>query len=187
MELESAQRRRLLQFALLGAAAAWLPGCRDDFQPGADLRGRFLRDISRLPNPDASMTPFSTYSGVALVVNIWASWCPPCVFEMPSLEKLSTLFHPDDLRVIGVSADTDLNLLHEFLLSSRITFPILLDRDNEILRVPSYPSTFLLRRDHTIADIIVGERDWADTKMVEEIEELLAVRRLPVTGVMGNG
>ncbi len=183
MELESAQRRRLLQFALLGAAAAWLPGCRDD----GDLRGRFLQDISRLPNLDASMTPFSTYSGIALVVNIWASWCPPCVLEMPSLEKLSTLFHPGDLRVIGVNVDEDLNLAHEFLPRYRITFPMLLDRDNQILRVPSFPSTFLLRRDHTIADIIVGEQDWADPKVVEKIEELLAVRRLPVRGVMGNG
>ena len=182
MALVNAQRRRLLKFALLGVAATLLAGCRDDGQPDKELRARFLLDISRLPNLDGSTTtPFSTYSGVALAVNIWASWCPPCVLEMPSLEKLSKLFNPRDFQVIGVSVDSDLNLANEFLLRNRLTFPQLLDHSNSILRLPNFPSTFLLRRDHTIARIVVGERDWAAPEMLDEIEELLAVRRLPAT------
>ena len=175
--LGSPQRRRLLQLAAMSVAAAWLPGCQDDGYPEQELRRRFLHDLSRLPDLDGNEAPFSTYSGVALVVNIWASWCPPCVLEMPSLEKLSSIFNPRDLRVIGVSVDSDLNLMHEFLIRSKLTFPMLLDRGNKVLRIPIFPSTFLLMRDHSIAQIIVGERDWAGEKMVEEVERLLLVRR----------
>lgn len=175
------ERRRLLQLAVAGIAAAWLPGCKDNGYPEQDLRGRFLHDLSQLPGLDGNVVPFSVYSGTALVVNIWASWCPPCVVEMPSLEKMGTFFSPRDLRVIGVSVDSDLNLVREFLLRSKLTFPMLLDRGNKILRIPIFPSTFLLRRDHSIAEIVVGERDWASQKMLDEVEGLLKVKRLPLS------
>ncbi|MDO8413596.1 MAG: TlpA disulfide reductase family protein [Gallionellaceae bacterium] len=177
--LTSPHRRRLLQLALVGAATSFLPSCRDNADSIETIRGHFLQDISQLPNLDGNVTPFSVYSGVALVVNIWASWCPPCVQEMPSLEKLSTLFNPKDLRVIGISVDSDLNLVREFLIRVPLTFPMLWDRGNNILHIPSFPSTFLLRRDHSIARTIVGERNWSDPKMIEEAEQLLQVQRLP--------
>lgn len=176
---DSSHRRRFLKSAVIGVAVACVTGCRDDGYPEEDLRRRFLRDLSQLPDLNGNVAPFSVYSGVALVVNIWASWCPPCVVEMPSLEKMGTFFSPRDFRIIGVSVDSDLNLVREFLLRSKLTFPMLLDRGNKLLRIPIFPSTFLLRRDHTIAQIVVGERDWASQKMVDEVEQKLAVKRLP--------
>ena len=99
---------------------------------------------------------------------------------MPSLEKLGTLFYPKDLLVIGISVDSDRNLAREFGLRYKLTIPMLSDSDqalsNGILRIPAFPVTYLLKRDRTIARIIVGPQDWADPKMVDEIEGLLAVR-----------
>lgn len=178
---DSLRRRRFLELALMGVVVACLPGCRDDSSPGEELRHRFLKDLSGLPDLDGNVPSLSSYSGAALVVNIWASWCPPCVLEMPSLEKLSTLFNPRDLRVIGVSVDSDLNLVREFLLRTKLSFPMLLDSGNKILRIPIFPSTFLLRRDHTIANVVVGERDWASEEMIVEVERLLGVARLPLS------
>lgn len=176
--LENLYRRRLLQFALLGVATPFLVACEAPEDPLESIRKHFLQDISHLPALDGRVPPFAVYSGVALVVNIWASWCPPCVLEMPSLEKLSTLFHPQDLRVIGITVDNDVNLVREFLLRAPVTFPLLWDRGNNILHIPTFPSTFLLRRDHTIARVIVGQRDWGDSKLVEETESLLSVQRI---------
>lgn len=178
--LDSLDRRRFLQLTLLGAASGFLSSCRNKEDPLQAIRGRFLQDVSQLPNLDGSITPFSVYSGVALVVNIWASWCPPCVQEMPSLEKLGSLFSPKDLQVIGISVDNDVNLVREFLLRTPLTFPLLWDRGNNTLRIPTFPSTFLLHRDHAIARTIVGEQDWASPRMIEETEKLLEVRRLPL-------
>lgn len=134
-----------------------------------------------LPTLDGHETLPATYRDIPLVVNFWATWCEPCRREMPSLEKLNTLFDPKDLQVIGISVDSDRNLAQEFSLRYKLTIPMLSDHDqavsNGILQIPVFPVTYLLRRDRTIARIIVGARDWADPKMVDEIEELLATHR----------
>ena len=165
-----------MQAGAVGIGSLLWGGC-SEVDTSEELRTRFFENIKLLPDLDGNIPPFSVYSGTALVVNVWASWCPPCVIEMPSLQKLGALFNPRDLRVIGVSVDSDLNLVREFLIRTKLSFPILLDQGNKVLRVPIFPSTFLLRRDHTIAKIVVGEQDWASEKLVDEVERLLLIRR----------
>lgn len=181
--LVSAQRRRLLQLAAVSIAAIFLPACRKG-EPVDLAQGDRFPDIV-LPALDGRVTPPVAYRDVPLVVNFWATWCEPCRREMPSLEKLSTLFDPKDLLVIGISVDSDHNLAREFSLRYKLTIPMLSDSDqmlsNGILRIPAFPVTYLLRRDRTIARIIIGARDWADPVMVDEIEGLLAVRRHTAT------
>jgi len=170
-----------LQLAALGAAAALLPACKDKAPVDGPVQGDRFPDIT-LPDLDGRAAPFSAYSNVALIVNFWATWCEPCRREMPDLEKLSTLFRPGDLRVIGVTVDNDTNLAREFGLRLKLTFPLVSDSkqalSNRALRITGFPTTYLLKRDHTIASIIVGVREWAEPKMIEEIEQQLSVRRL---------
>jgi len=177
--LVSVRRRWLLQLAAVGIATLFLPACRNEKSEGLAPGERFPDVL--LPALDGHVTAPVAYQDVALVVNFWATWCEPCRREMPGLEKLSTLFDPKDLLVIGISVDSDLNMAREFSLRYKLTLPMLSDSDqalsNGILRIPAFPVTYLLKRDHTIARIIVGARDWADPKMVDEIEGLLAVRR----------
>ena len=181
--LVNAQRRQLLRLAMVSATAAFLPACRDG-KPKILAQGDRFPDIA-LPDLNGHMMSFAAYPNVPLVVNFWASWCEPCRREMPSLEKLSTLFHPQDLLVVGVAVDSDRNLAREFSLYYKLTISMLSDNDQAlssgILHIPAFPVTYLLRRDRTIARIIVGARDWADQEMVDEIEELLAVRRTTAT------
>lgn len=182
-ELLHTQRRQLLRFVVTSATAAFLSACRNgeykSFAPG----DRFP-DIT-LPDLDGGAASLAAYPDAALVVNFWATWCEPCRHEMPSLERLSLLFHPKDLLVIGIAVDSDRNLPREFRLRYKLTFPMLSDSDQSLssgsLRVPAFPITYLLKRDRTIARVIVGARDWADSKMVAEMEELLAVRRIPAS------
>ena len=173
------QRRRLLRFALIGVAAVFIHACRKG-EPKKLAQGDRFPDVV-LPGLDGRVASLAVYSDIPLIVNFWATWCEPCLREMPSLEKLSTLFYPKDLRVVGVTVDSDRNLAHEFSLRYKLTIPTLSDSDQTlsswILRIPAFPITYLLRRDHTIARIIVGARDWAGSEMVNEIEGLLAVRR----------
>ena len=177
--LVSAQRRWLLQLAAVGIATFFLPACRNDKSVGLAQGDRFPDIV--LPALDDHVTSPAAYHDVPLVVNFWATWCEPCRREMPSLEKLGTFFDSRDLLVIGISVDSDHNLAREFSLRYKLTIPMLSDSDqglsNGVLRIPAFPVTYLLERDRTIARIIVGARDWADPKMVDEIEGLLAVRR----------
>lgn len=117
--------------------------------------------------------------GVPILVNFWATWCEPCRREMPALEKLSKLFAPQELTVIGISVDSDTNLAREFILSQKLSFPMLSDGAQSLsqvgLRLTVFPTTYLLRRDRSIADIITGARDWTEAAMLRHIEELLAL------------
>ena len=171
-------RRQFLQRVLLGMAGVVFASCTSAEQVEYEFRKRFLQNFLKLPYFEGGQPLATSYTGVALVVNIWASWCPPCVYEMPSLQKLGTFFQPQDVRIIAVSVDKDINLVREFLLRNRLTFPVLLDHANTILRAPNLPSTFLLRRDHSIAKLHVGDRDWADPHVIDEVEKLLGVKRI---------
>jgi thiol-disulfide isomerase/thioredoxin len=172
-------RRHFLQLALIGAAAAMLPGCKNGFGQGDQF------PELRLPFLDGTLLPYNATPGVPSLINFWATWCAPCRVEMPSLEKLSRLFRPEDLSVIGITVDTDVNLAREFSLYSKLTFPMLSDHvqalSNGVLRIPVFPATYLLKRDRTIAQVILGARDWADPTQVAEIEQLLQIKRKPVT------
>ena len=178
----NAARRRFLQLTILVMAGSVLASCKSEGQLESELRNRFIQNFHKFPqyqpgeHPTAPHSSLS-YSGVALVVNVWASWCAPCVYEMPSLQKLGTFFKPEDLQIIGINVDKDINLMREFLRRNQLNFPVVLDPANEKLRAPNLPSTFLLRRDHTIAQIFVGDRDWSDPGVIGEIERLLAVKR----------
>jgi len=187
----NAARRRFLKITMLGIAWYMLASCKSEGQIESELRNRFIQNFHKFPRfqPDENITAIhspTSYSGVTLVVNVWASWCPPCVHEMPSLQKLGTFFKLEDLQIIGINVDKDFNLMREFLLKNQLNFPVLLDPANETLRVPTIPTTFLLRRDHTIAQVFVGERDWSDTSVISEIEKLLAIKRHVPTKLPDN-
>lgn len=173
----SVQRRQLLRLALAGAATMLLPACSAS---GGLAEGDTFPQID-LPPLDGHAPSFTPPAGVPLVINFWASWCEPCRNEMPSLEKLSRVFRPEELLVIGITVDSDVNLAREFSLREGLTFPLLSDQGQALssgkLRIPVFPTTYLLQRDRTIARVVVGGRDWAEPGMVKEIASLLAVRR----------
>lgn len=102
--------------------------------------------------------------GLPLLINFWATWCRPCRAEMGGLDRLHRKFSNAGLSVIGVSIDTDANLVREFILQQGFVFPIFLDRAGEktlgSLRIGAFPTTVLVRRDGAVADVVVGERNW---------------------------
>ena len=155
-----------------------LSACRNESARIPAQGDRFPEIV--LPDLDGRMTPFSSYPSVALIVNFWATWCEPCRREMPSLQRLSALYRPEDLRVIGVTVDDDLNLAREFRLRYNITFRQLSDRDQMLsrtaLHIPAIPMTYLLTWDRRIARMVAGERDWTNATALKEIEDALDLR-----------
>lgn len=104
------------------------------------------------------------FAGQVVVLNFWATWCPPCVEEMPSLQRLQDLLGEDGLKVVAVSVDERYSDIPSFVAEHRLRFLILHDLGKRVSRryeVFQFPETWIIRRDGTLASHIVGARDWA--------------------------
>jgi thiol-disulfide isomerase/thioredoxin len=118
----------------------------------------------RLPTLEGGDVDRESYRGRVVVVNIWATWCPPCVEEMPSLERLHRALAGDGLVVLGVSVDEDGAALEAFVRRAGVTFPILRDPGGRgpaaAWRSTGYPETFILDGTGKIVRKIVGPARW---------------------------
>lgn len=98
--------------------------------------------------------------GRTLVINFWATWCAPCRREMPDLQRLSDRLDPARYRVIGISVDTDRNLVREFVRAYAIRFPIRQDHGRRlasaVLGLEVYPTTFVVSPDGIVVARIDG-------------------------------
>jgi peroxiredoxin len=90
--------------------------------------------------------------GKVVLVNFWATWCPPCRKEMPDLETLNQRFGPQGLVILGIS-DEDAATVNPFIAKQGTTYPILLDpgrKVNELFQIDGIPKTFIYGRDGKI-------------------------------------
>lgn len=177
--MDNQQRRDFLGVAAAATLLALLPACSDSVVSGVAAGERF--PAATLQDLHGRRVALADYAGTALVVNFWATWCAPCRREMPSLQRLSALFHAQDLQVLGITVDDDLNLVREFQLRHQIGFRLLSDRgqkfSRDVLQVPVFPMTYLVTRAGLVARLIPGEQDWMASSILQDIEQLLAVRR----------
>ncbi|MEO5661190.1 MAG: TlpA disulfide reductase family protein [Polaromonas sp.] len=120
------------------------------------------------------------FRGKVLVLNVWATWCPPCRKEMPSLQRLSQTLDPNRFAVIGLSTDEDPLLATEFLAQGGITFSNFFDRNGKMskqLGLKVYPETFLIAPDGVLARRVIGLQDWSSPEMLALLEEIYETKR----------
>ena len=124
------------------------------------------------------------YRGRVVLLNIWATWCPPCRAEMPSMERLHKKLAGTDFRIAAVSVDGDAFYAQEqagpkeimaFASTLGLTFDILHDPSGEIRKaydIFGVPESYLIDRDGVIVKRVIGAADWEDP-----VNEML-IRRL---------
>lgn len=119
------------------------------------------------------------YAGKVVVLNIWATWCTPCIVEMPSFERLHQQVADTNLKVVAISIDdvVGADSVRTFARGLGVTFDILLDSTHAIDRtyqVTGYPETFVIARDGTIRKKWIGPADWSSPANVALVRGLLA-------------
>jgi peroxiredoxin len=141
---------------------------------------------SRAPNFSAATldsTPLTKtiadYRGQVVLINVWATWCPPCVVEMPSIQKLHEAYAPKGLRVVGVSIDNPgmTQAIRDFMSKSALDFEVLHDPAGGIqksYRTTGVPETFVIGKDGVIRKKWIGPADWNSEANRALIERLLA-------------
>ena len=114
-----------------------------------------------------------------VLINFWATWCPPCREEMPTLERLAQA-RQEAIQVLGVNLDTvNPDKVRAFVRELGIRFPILLDPDlgvGKAYRVRGLPTSFVVDRDGVVRFREVGYRDWTDRESQFVIDEALRAR-----------
>ena len=131
-----------------------------------------------LSDMDDETYTLSIYRGKVVMLNFWATWCPPCRREMPSLERLYSKFKNQGFVVIAVNQFEDPDIVFEFTgrLSLEPTFPILFDRESRIAEqfgVKGLPTTYLLDKDGRIRYRAIGGREFDHVEIEDMIKELL--------------
>jgi cytochrome c biogenesis protein CcmG, thiol:disulfide interchange protein DsbE len=118
----------------------------------------------------------SALKGKVVLLNFFATWCPPCRAEMPAFNKLYRSLKQRGLEVVAVSSDRSVNDLKDFLEKNKFDFPVLFDADRSAtkqFRVFSMPTTFLINKNGLIVEKFYGEYDWTEPETRGKIEKLL--------------
>lgn len=116
------------------------------------------------------------YQGQVTLVNFWASWCGPCVEEIPSLNKLSSQMKGVPFELISVNYAEDKQRITEFLKEVRVDFPVLLDSDGRVAaqwKVMVFPATFVIGPDGKIAYGVNGAIYWDSPEVVDKLKALV--------------
>ena len=115
------------------------------------------------------------YRGKIVVLNFWATWCPPCVEEMPSLVQLQQRFKNKDVTVVGVSVDADGDAYHKFLKDHGIDFLTVRDADqksNNLYGTFKFPETYIIDRNGVLRRKFIGAVDWSQPEIVDFLNKL---------------
>ena len=132
-----------------------------------------------LPDLDGKPHQLSDYRGKVVLVNFWASWCPPCRHEMPSMERLYLKLKGQPFQVLACDQQEDFDTVFAFTgqLDPAPTFPLLLDRKSAVAKafgVPGLPTSFLIDKQGRIAYRAVGGRDFDHPEVIALVEKLIA-------------
>jgi peroxiredoxin len=164
-------------FVLLGGTALLLFA---SVAPDPVVRGEAAPDFSALRLDGRESVSLSDFEGEVVLINFWATWCKPCEDEMPAMQKLYEALRPLGFELLAVSVDKEPTEVAAFRDRMGLSFPILLDSDEEVSRsyqTMGYPESILVDRRGRVVERYVGPRDWDDPAYVARIRGLLEMDR----------
>lgn len=140
-------------------------------------RQGFLAPSLTLDQLDGDERSLESLRGQVVVINFWASWCPPCRAEMPALERTYQAHREEGLEILAVNATNQdtMSAIQGFVSQRGLSFPILLDRDGSVgarYQVRALPSTYFVDRQGVIQKVIIGG-PMSEATLRTTVQELL--------------
>ncbi|MBQ0783728.1 MAG: TlpA family protein disulfide reductase [Amphritea sp.] len=135
-------------------------------------------DKLQVTDIDGSSVDLNTYKGGIVLVNFWATWCPPCIKEMPSMQRLQQQFEPEKFQIVAINMGQSATTVESFLMEQSFEFdlPVYLDdmgRAFTDMKIQGMPSSFLLDTNGNLIETIVGAREWDHPGNVEALQALI--------------
>ncbi len=129
------------------------------------------------PGLDGKKVSLSDYRGKVVFVNIWATWCPPCVEEMPSMQKLYQKLKGENFEILAVSIDSKgAKVVAPFMKKYKLTFPALLDYMGTVKRIyktTGVPESYIIDKDGILIKKVLGPLDWSQPDILRLFRDLI--------------
>lgn len=147
------------------------PKTTTSIQPGLEVPNFTFPDI------DGKEISLADHRGKVVLVNVWATWCPPCRQEMPSMQSLYAKFKDENFEILAVSIDSEgRDAVAPYMGKMNLTFPALLD-PGETIRplygITGVPESFIIDRQGILVEKIIGPINWATPEVFRFFRDLL--------------
>jgi thiol-disulfide isomerase/thioredoxin len=159
----------LLLIALVANASADLPTRLSPLMDAPELQ---LLDMG------GQTVSLSELSGKVVLINFWATWCPPCLKELPSMQRLWESFEGQPFRLLAVNVGEGHDDIFAFTgtFETELTFQFLLDESMAVTRrwpITALPTTFIVNKQGQIVSKVLGEKDWGNKDVAQQIRDLI--------------
>lgn len=158
-----------LKYWLMGSVLLMLTACAEPEtpKPTFDLTSLVLNTT------DGKSIPMSSFGDRTLVINFWASWCAPCVKELPDLQAMAAEIDGEKYRVMLVSVDANPDQASRMLDDLNISLPAYIDPNmvlaSEVFELTGFPETLIITPSGELHDRVLGSREWHKTEVWQKI------------------
>ena len=162
--------------ALLSSSAAF---AADEPQTLTPMSDDIHAPVFELQGPAGEPQRLLDHRGKPVILNFWATWCPPCRAEMPSMQRAHETVTDEGISVIAVNVGEDAETIAGFLSETDIDFPIPMDVDSQVVQrypVKGLPTTFVIDPEGRLVYSATGEREWDDPALLDQVRALRTVR-----------
>jgi peroxiredoxin len=160
-----------LRVLAIGVLLLALSGCYSGTRP--PRIGNPAPDFT-VHDSDRSVT-LSQLKGQVVVLNFWATWCPPCIEEMPSLVEMQQRMKAKGVTVLAVSVDVDQNSYQRFLKDHNVNLLAVRDgeqKSNQLYGTFKFPETYIIDRNGVVRRKFIGAVDWTEPEVVDYLNKL---------------
>jgi peroxiredoxin len=169
----------LIIVVVLVGAAVYLVSSSSSRSPGEMAKSVVAGDLApdfQLEDTKGNKISLSDLRGKVVMVNFWATWCPPCKLEMPSMEKLNQIMAGEDFVMLAINSEENgRSVVPAFLKNNPHDFTVLYDDNGTVQQqygVYRFPESFIIRKDGTVDQKVVGAIDWASSETIAYFKSL---------------
>lgn len=143
--------------------------------PKAPEKGEASVDVT-INDLEGKTVTLSQFKGKVVILNFWATWCPPCREEMPSMDALYQKFKGKDLVMLAASIDENPKTVSDFMKKNNYTMPAYHDPNKKagsVYGITGVPETFIIGKNGMIEEKIIGPVDWMKPDVIQFLDDLL--------------
>lgn len=152
---------------------------KSDSSQGPALQGKAAPDF-RFARPSGRMASLADFRGKVVLISFWATWCPPCQEEMPSMERLSRAMDANRLVILPFSVDRSWGPVKRFMADNAFSMPVYADFDRNISTLygtSKFPETYIIDKKGVVAFKVIGAIDWMAPEMLSFLNQLQAASK----------